>query len=75
MGALTDIVMVALVALAYGALLLIGGLLWYFGWKRHSESIRKVGDVTVLIGLLADVALIASHWMFDWVTLLRTAIQ
>jgi hypothetical protein len=51
---------------AYGAIVLAGGMLWWVGWKQHNETMLKVGDVTVLVGLLADAVLVTSNWLYDW---------
>jgi hypothetical protein len=60
---------------AYGMLLFIGGLLWYFGWKHRNETMRTVGDFAVLIGLVADAALVTTNYLFNWVGLLQASMQ
>ena len=57
---------VGMTVAAYGAILVIGAMLWWFGWKQRNETMLKVGDVAVLVGLLADAALVTSNWLYNW---------
>ena len=70
-----DVVGVALQVAVYGWLCAIGCLLWYEGWKRESVDLRRAGDVVVLLGLCADVLLIATTWFFDWPAWLQSCVM
>ena len=68
------VAMTAFLAVAYGGLLLAGGLLWYLGWKGDSRRLARVGDVSVLLGLWADAVLLTANWLFNWVGWLEARI-
>ncbi|MHC5059356.1 MAG: hypothetical protein ACYTKD_32290 [Planctomycetota bacterium] len=75
MGTRADMAMIALLAAIYGGVILIGGLFWFFGWKRENERLSKVGDVAVLFGLFVDFVLLNASRFFDWVAWLETRVQ
>jgi hypothetical protein len=67
--------MIALLAAIYGGMIVVGGLFWFFGWKRENERLSKVGDVAVLLGLFVDFVLLNASRFFDWVGWLETRVQ
>lgn len=75
MGIDPDMAMIALLAIIYGGLILIGGLFWVLGWKGENERLSKVGDVAVLAGLCLDFVLLSANRLFNWVTWLEATIQ
>ncbi|MHC4198890.1 MAG: hypothetical protein ACYSU0_02800 [Planctomycetota bacterium] len=75
MGTRADMAMIALLAAIYGGMIVVGGLFWFFGWKRENERLSKVGDVAVLLGLFVDFVLLNASRFFDWVGWLETRVQ
>ena len=75
MGTYAHLAASAIMWFAYGALPGLGGLFWYFGWKKHDEKIRKVGDVTVLVGLITVAVLVTGNWLFNWSSSLAQLMQ
>jgi len=74
-GTRADVAMIALLAAIYGGVIMVGGLFWFFGWRRENERLSKVGDVAVLLGLFVDFVLLNASHVFDWVAWLETRVQ
>lgn len=75
MAGYSGVAVAALLIVVYGALPFVGGLFWYAGWKRESERMARAGDVTVLVGLWTDAALVTANWLFGWVALLQARMM
>ncbi len=75
MGTRADMAMIALLAAIYGGAIMVGGLFWFFGWRRENERLSKVGDVAVFLGLCVDFFLLNATRFFDWVAWLETRVQ
>ena len=75
MGSYAQIAASVIMGFAYGALPGLGGVFWYMGWKNRNETILKVGDVTVLTGLIALAVLVTGNWLFGWSSALASLMQ
>ena len=75
MGTRADMAMIAVLVAIYGGVIMVGGLFWFFGWRRENERLSKVGDVAVLLGLFVDFVLLNASQFFDWVAWLETRVQ